>query len=67
MTSAVKSVGFVSDMMSYIILRGLWCDMIVLNVHAQTEDKDDDMMDNFYEVLERVFYKFRKYNKKIPL
>jgi hypothetical protein len=40
--SAVKMVEFVSDRMSYIILRGRWCDIIVLNVHAPTEDKCDD-------------------------
>jgi hypothetical protein len=37
--SAVKSVEFVSDRMSYIILRGRWCHIIALNVHAPTEDK----------------------------
>jgi hypothetical protein len=36
--SAVKRVEFVSDRMSYIILRGRWCHIIVLNVHAPTED-----------------------------
>jgi hypothetical protein len=42
--SAVKRVEFVSDRMSYIItLKGRWCDIIVLNVHAPTEDKDDDI------------------------
>jgi hypothetical protein len=35
--SAVKRVEFVSDRMSFIILRGRWCDIIVLNVHAPTE------------------------------
>jgi hypothetical protein len=30
--SAVKRVEFVSDRMSYIILRGPWCHIIVLNV-----------------------------------
>jgi hypothetical protein len=39
--SAVKRVEFISDRMSYIILRGRWCDIIVLNVHATTEDKID--------------------------
>jgi hypothetical protein len=34
LVSAVKRVEFVSDRMSYIILRGRWCDIIVLNVHA---------------------------------
>jgi hypothetical protein len=38
--SAVKRVEFVSDRMSYIILRGRWCNIIVLNVHGPTEDKN---------------------------
>jgi hypothetical protein len=35
--------------------------MIVLNVHALTEDKIDDINDRFYEELEQVFDKFPKY------
>jgi hypothetical protein len=31
--------------MSYIILRGCWYYIIVLNVHAPTEDKIDDVKD----------------------
>jgi hypothetical protein len=62
--SAVKRVKFVSDRMLYIILRGRWCDIIVLNVHAPTEDKIDDMKDRFYEELEHVFDKFPKYHMK---
>jgi hypothetical protein len=53
--------------MSYIILRGRWCDIIVLNVHAPTEDKTDDVKDRFYEELESVFDKFPKYHMKILL
>jgi dihydroorotase len=52
--------------MSYIILRGYRSD-IVLNVHAPTEDKTDDVKDRFYEELEHVFDKFLKYNMKILL
>jgi hypothetical protein len=52
--SAVKRVEFVSDRMSYITLKGRWCD-IVSNVHAPTEDKDDDIKDSFYKELEQVF------------
>jgi hypothetical protein len=37
--SEIKRVEFVSERMSYIILRGRWCHIIVLNVHVQTEDK----------------------------
>jgi hypothetical protein len=44
--------------MLYIILRGCWCDIIVLNVHAPTEDEIDDVKDRFYEELEQVFCKF---------
>jgi hypothetical protein len=57
--SAVKGVEFVSDRMSYIILRGHWCHIIVLNVHGATEDKTDDVKNSFYEELECVFDKFR--------
>jgi exonuclease III len=65
--SAVKRVEFVSDRISYIILKGRWCDIIVMNVHAPTEDKIDDLKDRFYEELEHVFDKFPKYPMKILL
>jgi hypothetical protein len=53
--------------MAYIILRGRWCDIIVLNVHAPTGDKTDDMKNSFYEELESVFDKFCKCHMKILL
>jgi hypothetical protein len=53
--------------MSYITLRGRWCDIIVLNVHAPTVDKNDDMKESFYEKLERLFDKFPKQHMKILL
>jgi hypothetical protein len=62
--SAVKRVDFVNDRMSYIILSGRWCHIIVLNVHAPTEDKTD-VKDNFYGEMECVFDKFPKYHTKI--
>jgi hypothetical protein len=49
--SAIKKVEFFSDRMSYVALRGRLCDIIVLNVHAPTEDKSDDMKNSFYEEL----------------
>jgi exonuclease III len=53
--------------MSYIILRGYCWDIIVLNVHAPTEDKIDDVKDRFYEKLEHAFDKFPNYHTKIML
>jgi hypothetical protein len=53
--------------MSYIILRGRWCHIVVLNIHAPTEDKTDDVKDSFCEELEREFHKFPKYHMKILL
>jgi uncharacterized membrane protein YagU involved in acid resistance len=56
--SAVKRVELLSDSMSYtcIIIRGLCCHVIVLNVHAPTEDKTDDLKNSFYEELwEEIF------------
>jgi hypothetical protein len=62
--TAVKRVEFVSDRMSYIILR-----IIVLNVHAPKEDKNYVMKDRFYEELEHVFDKLkillRHFNAKV--
>ena len=65
--SAVKRVEFVSDRMSYIVLRGHRCNIIVLNVHAPSEEKSDGSKDSFYEELEQVFDHFPKYDKKILL
>jgi hypothetical protein len=45
-----------------VIVIGRWCHIIVLNVHAPTKDKIDDLKDSFYEDLERVFDKFPKYH-----
>jgi hypothetical protein len=65
--SAVKRVEFVGDRMSYIILRGCWFHVIVLNVHAPAEDKIDDVKGSFYEELEDIFDKFPKYHTKYLL
>jgi len=40
---------------SYIVLRGHWCNIIVLNVHSQSEEKSDDLKDCLCEELEQVF------------
>jgi len=40
---------------SYIVLRGCWCNIIVLNVHAPSEEKCDDSKDSFYEEIEQGF------------
>jgi hypothetical protein len=65
--SAIKRVEFVSDRMSYIVLRGCWCNIIVLNAHTPTEEKGDDSKDSFYEELEGGFDHFPKYQMKILL
>jgi hypothetical protein len=64
--SVVRRVEFIS-VMSYIILRGRWCNIIILNVHAPCEDKGDDEKDSFYEELGRVFGQFPRYDMKILL
>jgi hypothetical protein len=65
--SAVRKVKFVTDRMSYIILRGHWCNIIVLNVHAPCQDKSNDVKDSFYEELGRVFDQLPRYDMKILL
>jgi hypothetical protein len=63
--SAVRRVEFVSDRMSYIVLRGRWCNIVVLNMHAPCEDKSDDVKDSLYEELRRVFDQCPGYDMKI--
>jgi hypothetical protein len=65
--SAVKRVEFVSDRMSYIVLRGRWCNIIVLYVYIPSEEKSDDSKDCFYEESEQVFNHFPKDHIKILL
>jgi hypothetical protein len=54
----LKRVELISDRISYITLRGRSCDIIVLNMHAPTEDKSDDTKDNSYEEVELEFCHF---------
>jgi hypothetical protein len=65
--SAVKRVEFVSDRMSYITLKGRWCDIIVLNVHAPNKDKDNHIKNSFYEELDQLFNQFPRYHMKTLL
>jgi hypothetical protein len=44
--SVLRWVESVVDRMTYITLRVRWCH-IILDVHAPTEDKVDDMEDSF--------------------
>jgi hypothetical protein len=43
--------------MPYIILRGRWFHVIVLNVHAATEHKTDDVKECSYEEFGHAFEK----------
>jgi endonuclease/exonuclease/phosphatase family metal-dependent hydrolase len=54
-------VQFVSNRMSYIVLRGRWCNIIVLNVYAPVKEKRQ------YEELEQVLDHFPQYYTKILL
>jgi len=45
--SAVKRVEFVSGRMLYIVPRGRWCNIVVLNVHAPSEERSDDSKRQF--------------------
>ena len=65
--SAVKRVEFVSDRLSYIVLRSRWHNIILVNVHAPSKEKSEESKDSFYEELEQVFDHFPKYHMKILL
>jgi len=38
-----------------VVLRVCWCNIIVLNVHAPSEEKSDNSKDSFYKEVEQVF------------
>jgi len=65
--SAVKRVEFASDSLLYIVLRGRWCNIIVLNVLSTNEKKSDDSKDSVYEELQQDFSSFPKYHMKTIL
>jgi len=65
--SAVKRVEFVSNRLSYILLRDRWHNIVLVNVHAPREEKSEESKDSFYEELEQVFDHFPKYHTKIIL
>lgn len=54
----------VVSVMMYVILRGCWCDIIVLNVRALTEGKCGNLNDSSYEKLDYVFGQFPKHHIK---
>jgi hypothetical protein len=45
----LTKVDFISDRLSYIVLRARWCNIIVVNTHAPTGKKSDYSKDSFYE------------------
>jgi hypothetical protein len=63
--SAVKTVEFVSDRVSCIVLKSCRHNIIFLNVHARSEEKSSEPKDSFYEKLEEAFDHFCKYHKEI--
>jgi hypothetical protein len=65
--SAVKRVKYASDRMPYIILKGHWGHIVVMNVNAPKGDKIDDVKDSFYKETESLFDKFPKKHMKILL
>ena len=47
------------------MLRGRWRNIILVNVHAPSEEKGEESKDSFYEELEQVFDHFPEYRIKI--
>ena len=53
--------------LSYIVLRGRWRNIVVVNVYAPNEKKSDEPKDCFYEELEQVFDHLPKHHTKMLL
>ncbi|EFN64073.1 Craniofacial development protein 2, partial [Camponotus floridanus] len=52
--SAVKNVKFINERLGLLVVQGRWYKIAIINGHAPTEDKDDEIKDGFYEELERL-------------
>jgi len=63
----VKTVEVDCDRIKYIVLRGRWCNIIVLNEHAPSEEKNNYSKDRLNEELEYVFDHFPEYRMEILL
>ena len=51
-----KRVEFVTDRMSYSALRGHWYNIIVLNVHARSQEKTDGSKESFMRNYSSFFF-----------
>jgi exonuclease III len=65
--SAARRVEFVSDRMSYTIVRDCWCNIVVLNVHTPCDGKSDDIKDSFHKELGSVLHQLPRYDMKMLL
>jgi hypothetical protein len=64
MAPAVKRVKFVTNGVSYIVLRGRWCNIIVLNVHAAIDEKTDESKAPYENSITR-FYLMQMWGERI--
>ena len=49
------------------MLRRRWPNIILVNLHAPSEERSEEVKSSFYEELEQVFEHFPKYHMKILL
>ncbi|KAI5717474.1 hypothetical protein M8J77_006391 [Diaphorina citri] len=63
----IKKNAFISDRLSYIRMRGSFNDLVIFNVHAPTEDSEDETKDTFYDTLEEIYNLSSNYETKLVL
>lgn len=57
----------ITDRMCYIRVRGKHRKLSFINVHAPTEEKDEDEKNEFYENIEKLYEEIPKYDIKMVL
>ena len=65
--SPAARVRFVTCRVSYIVLRGRWCDTIVLHEHEPTEGNSDDYRTDSMKNCNKCLIFFPMYHLKILL
>lgn len=63
--NSVKNIKFVNERISYIQMKGKFCDQFYINVHAPTNVSEDETKDEFYDTLEQIYNQIPSYATKL--
>lgn len=63
--NSIKDLKFINKRLSWIAIKGKFKTIYIINSHAPTEDKDNDIKEEFYSTLEATYDLMSNYSMKI--